>query len=131
MYPTCSHVPSAVVTSPTTATPMECPTTATPMGCPTCSECTSPTIATHTGFSTPHVTRPATTHLVKIDATAVTVGVTNENETDLVLTTNPTGDATDPAITTTDTKPPTHTSTGGTTTTTDVTFIGTYTWILL
>jgi len=61
---------------------------------------------------------------MKTNTTAVTVGVTNDNETDLVLTTNPTDDATDPAITTTDTKPHTQTSTGGTTTTTDITFIG-------
>ena len=61
---------------------------------------------------------------MKTDTTPGTVGVTNENETDLVLTTNPTDDATDPAIVTMDTKLPMQTSTGGTTTTTDITFIG-------
>ena len=61
---------------------------------------------------------------MKTDTTVGTVGVTNENETDMVVTTNPTDDATDPANTTMATKPPTQTSTGGTTTTTDITFIG-------
>ena len=58
------------------------------------------------------------------DTTAVTVGVTNDNKTDSVLTgtiTPPTDDATDPAITTTYNK---DTSTGGTTT--GVLFIGMY-----
>ena len=61
------------------------------------------------------------------DTTAVTVGVTNDNKTDSVLTgtiTTPTDEATDPTITTTYTKADIHTPTGGTTT--GVTFIGMY-----
>jgi len=64
---------------------------------------------------------------VKTDTTAVTVGVTNNNKTDLVLTgtiTTPTDETTDPAITTTYTKADLHTSTGGTTA--SVLFIGMY-----
>lgn len=56
---------------------------------------TFPTTCTRIGV--PHlqlsdVTSPTTSHLGKSDTTAVTVGVTNENETDLLLTTNSTDD---------------------------------------